>query len=565
MAGLSVEGAVWLMGRQLGCCAQTTDQLLNELGTSPVQRLLLVWDVGRAVDPAGIAAGLLVPLLSLPGVRIVVEAATGSAEERTLAAGDAAVLDLDDPGWTDPGRFDRWYGRLAGSSPFTAQQVYPSPGLAKLAAAVPTGSPSDRGVVEAWWSAVPQEVRPTVRALALADRPVTPAQWAMLPGADRVQQAERWLAFNALGDGRWFIPGGPLRDAVLDGVDVDDAGLARRLAVGLAQPIGRSQMFLGADEGVLGVLLGHAVRGGVAQPLLDDPLFLVSAEPRAVAAAFAAQPDAPLAAAWMRAGPALIDEHQVAVRASVLDAHLLGTAGVGRLPNLPKAPWRGNWAHWRERSAPPLAAIAVGQGALAGRVLVADVDGTLVLLDQDSGELVGAPWPSAPAGLRSLVCLADGTIAALDGGQAGVEAAVRVLSGPDGPALAGLKATALAAVPAMGDSSGAVHWLGESSAQAQMLHTGAVTALGGVHLSQGAGVLLVSGGADGTVRAWKPGQLPMPSPVVPGRARSWRSGSVAARGVWLLPVLGATGSCGCAVLGHRAARLTCVWGLRSTP
>ncbi|MCC9310080.1 hypothetical protein LN042_23930 [Kitasatospora sp. RB6PN24] len=515
MAGLGVEAATWLLSRQLGYCAQSTDQLVAELGTAALPCLLLAWDLGQAADPTGIVEQLLIPLLALSGMRIVVETATGSAEEGALAAGGpAAVMDLDAPQWTDPVRFARWYGRLGGRSPFTAAQVYPNPSLAKLAATVPPGAPSERGTVAAWWSTVSEPVRPTVQALALADQPLTTRQWALLPDAGRVPEATQWLAFCALPDGRWSLPAGPVRDAVLDGVAVDHRVIAQRLTERLAQPTGDGRMFVGADQDLLAVLLGHAVRGGVAQPLLDDPLFLVSAAPRAVTAALAARPGTPLAAAWMRAGYALIDEQQVAVRAAVLDTRLRGTAEAIRLPNLPQAAWRGNWGHWRERSARPLVAMASGQGALAGRVLLADVDGALVLLDQVTGEPAGAPGPAAvPAGIRSLVCLADGTVAALDGGQVGDQGVVRVVFGSGAAALDGLKATAVAGLPAIGDGCGAVHWLGGLSTQLQTLHNGAVTALGGYQLPTGGEVLLVSGGVDGTVRAWKPSRAPMPSPV----------------------------------------------------
>ncbi|MGF1426621.1 hypothetical protein [Kitasatospora sp. LaBMicrA B282] len=77
--------------------------------------------------------------------------------------------------------------------------------------------------------------------------------------------------------------------------------------------------------------------------------------------------------------------------------------------------------------------------------------------------------------------------------------------------------SALAALPACGDRSGTVHWLPTGAGAA--LHTGAVTALDGVLLTDHGPTgdeqvaLLVSGGADGLVRAWKPGHPPLPKPV----------------------------------------------------
>ncbi|MFJ5922639.1 hypothetical protein ACIQF6_08520 [Kitasatospora sp. NPDC092948] len=126
-AGLDARGALWLLGSQLGITARTVPELLAALAADDRRTVVCVPELDRAADPARLVAELLDPMLELPHLRLVVEAAAGTGFANLPAP---AVLDLDDPAWTDRGRFDAWCAEQ-GHDP----GGYPSPGRA--AGAVP--------------------------------------------------------------------------------------------------------------------------------------------------------------------------------------------------------------------------------------------------------------------------------------------------------------------------------------------------------------------------------------------------------------------------------------------
>ncbi|RKE20219.1 hypothetical protein [Streptomyces sp. TLI_171] len=120
--GLDVRGALWLLGSQLGYVARTPEELCAALDEDGRRTVICVPELDRAADPTRLAAELLDPLLALPHFRLVV---VGAPEASFTSVAEPAVLDLDDPRWTDRERFDAWCAR-AGHDP----AGYPSPGRA---------------------------------------------------------------------------------------------------------------------------------------------------------------------------------------------------------------------------------------------------------------------------------------------------------------------------------------------------------------------------------------------------------------------------------------------------
>ncbi|MGV9269529.1 hypothetical protein ACWDRR_33255 [Kitasatospora sp. NPDC003701] len=75
-------------------------------------------------------------------------------------------------------------------------------------------------------------------------------------------------------------------------------------------------------------------------------------------------------------------------------------------------------------------------------------------------------------------------------------------------------------LPCAGDATGGAHRLGATKSGTEALHVGPVSALAGVLVTRQvdngpptAQPVIISGGADGQVRAWRPGHPPMPTPV----------------------------------------------------
>ena len=541
--GLTVDGATWTLAGLLGMAARTPAELVAAVREDGRPRLLIVRHLDRAVEPGAVTTGLLAPLLALAGLRAVVEAATGTPEGDALAAaGPEAVLELDDPAWTDAGRFASWFRRLGGSSPFEAGQVYPSPGLARLAFRVaaqtdpfraaapapdPSGSsapatpatptspttPTGDGPAAAWWAALPEDLRPAVALLAHTHRPLTRDEWTVLAGPDAVRRAADLLPPDSPAGDTWWLPAGPLRGAVTAASpEPDPQAVLRTLVSAMPSTAGGGPDLPAAGRGLLGLVLRQAVRVGTAGPLLDDPEFLAHADPAAVTAAFAALPGRLLADAWRAAGPALVGEQDAAVRAELLRTRLLGTAQAAPGPAPGRPRWRADWAYW-PASDSPLVAAAVGEGRYAGRLLVADAKGAVRLVDLTTGQGLGSAPFTAPAQLRALACTPDGGVLALD-----ATGMPMLLEGPAPMVLAGGGISALAGLPVVGDPAGRVHWLTPGRAVGERLHDGPVTAVGGV-LPRPAGAadtgppLLVSGGLDGAVRTWRPGLPPPAGPV----------------------------------------------------
>ncbi|MEV4555545.1 hypothetical protein AB0K51_00955 [Kitasatospora sp. NPDC049285] len=580
---LTVDSAVWLLADRLGVTAGTPEALVRAL-IDGVPRVLVVTDLDRAGHgllpgmPEQIAARLLLPLLRIPWLRLVVECANGTpaAELLDSALPAAAVLDLDEPRWTDPHSFALWCSALTGHQVDQAA-VHPSPALALLAARTPSApvldpaTPlADRAAVlaDAWWDALPMDVRPALAALASVGGHVDDSLWAELPGVGMLDAVDR-AATHLLPpdrDGAWRLWPDLLTERH-GGYGVD----ALTLRQVLVPPDPAT-----ADPRFLGLALRQSALADDAAELLADPNVLTHADPLAVTAAFehasvaAAERDrdgaagqgevsgphsavdgaavaapvtpdqdaavgaeagpstesayAALAEAWWLAGPLAVPSADPAIRAEALCTWLAGRddRATARLPQPTGRNWRLRWSFDHDRE--PVHRIAEAHGPLPGRLAVA-VGSSILTVDQESGALADGTAP-APLEDRALVALAtgaDGTILRLrrDGS---VQASADRLPGAVTALLDHLQdgATALAslggeqAVLAVGDAGGRVHHLADADGGAprsadQPLHDGPVTALA---LARTDGeILTLSGGRDGAVWTWMHGRKPMPDPL----------------------------------------------------
>ncbi|MEU6237311.1 hypothetical protein [Kitasatospora sp. NPDC047058] len=376
LAGMTADAAVWLLAARLGVQARTVSELVLALQDGDRPRLLLLWDLDRSAEPETIAAQVLDRLLDVPGLRMVAEAAEGVWDD----VPGAAVLALDEPGWTDPARFSAWYEKQRGASPFSAGDVYPSPGLARLAATVPAevSGQSAADVHAAWWAAAGDRARSALAALSGAVLPLTSAQWSAIAGAEAVEDAARLLPADSPAGGTWWLPKGPLRDTVVAGTaPVEPTDVAQALAGTVPRLPDRSPDFTRADPAELGVVLCQAVHAGMADEVLYDVELLVHADPVAVTAALAAHPGTRVGEAWSLAGPELINEPDPAVRALVLR---------GALPSTPPASQQGNDARITAEAA--LSRLASGEGN-PSELLTALLDGELLVCpDAETGALL---------------------------------------------------------------------------------------------------------------------------------------------------------------------------------
>ncbi|MEU5986706.1 hypothetical protein [Streptomyces sp. NPDC047434] len=271
-------------------------------------------------------------------------------------------------------------------------------------------------------------------------------------------------------------------------------------------------------------------RPGEAEPGPDpaDPVAVCTADPVRVTTAYAADPEEEhggLRAAWLRAGQSLSRDQDPADRALVL----LGSLGDGADPRLrpalaelaAAAPWRVRWTRVRGDLTPPWPGPATSLGVGRGGLLVAGPTETVTLLDPVDAHPVGEPATSPGGRVKALAPAPDGAVLLLDErgrlhtvrGSAPrppylerlTEAVTATLSRHPGTALA-----AIAGSVVVGDRLGSVHAFGLTGVHQAALHSGRVTAVTAVETAT---PFVCSGGADGTVRVWVPGQDPKPGPL----------------------------------------------------
>ncbi|WP_255293179.1 hypothetical protein [Streptomyces niveus] len=107
LAGLSVRGAVWTLADQLGLVARGPEELVARMAADRRPVTVVLPDLHAAADPDALAE-LVLALNAHEHVRLVVEARSGTAVQGQLADIGAAVMDLDEPQWTDEARRRSW-------------------------------------------------------------------------------------------------------------------------------------------------------------------------------------------------------------------------------------------------------------------------------------------------------------------------------------------------------------------------------------------------------------------------------------------------------------------------
>ncbi|MFJ1551204.1 hypothetical protein [Streptomyces sp. NPDC088246] len=133
-------------------------------------------------------------------------------------------------------------------------------------------------------------------------------------------------------------------------------------------------------------------------------------------------------------------------------------------------------------------------------------DGTVLLLDENGRVHADTTWVARPAG--------SGIGRLLDDSPTGAERLMAAMREHVGTAIAATTGHGIGVV-ALGDATGTVRAFGDVTDSAA-LHDGPVNALAavGVALDGETSVpLIYSGGADGTLRAWAPGNTPMATPL----------------------------------------------------
>ncbi|MFI9114140.1 WD40 repeat domain-containing protein [Streptomyces venezuelae] len=290
------------------------------------------------------------------------------------------------------------------------------------------------------------------------------------------------------------------------------------------------------------------------RPDLSDPVAVCTADPLLVTTAYVTGsaaaglpgtldgPEAParpgenaagdhggLRSAWMRAGQSLCREQAPADRALVL----LSALGDGADPRLrpalaelaAAAPWRLRWARHRGDLNPPwpgpVTVLGAAAGPLEGTVLVGDRTGTVRLLHEADASPAGRLAHTVPGRVTALAPAPDGTVLLLDDrgrlhtvrGTAPRAPYLERLTEAVSATLARHPGTALAAIAGsvvVGDRLGSVHAFGLRGLHQAASHSGRVTAVSAVESGT---PFVCSGGADGTVRLWTPGQDPRPEPL----------------------------------------------------
>ncbi|MFD6991078.1 hypothetical protein [Streptomyces sp. NPDC059943] len=143
LAGQSVRGAVWTLADQLGLMARGPEEFLARLAADRRPATIVLPDLHAAADP-GVLTELVLALGAHEHVRLVVETRSGTAVHHQLAGSAAAVMDLDEPQWTDEARRSAWHAEL------TESIAPPAPGRHQAVAVVDLDDPAALCAADPW-------------------------------------------------------------------------------------------------------------------------------------------------------------------------------------------------------------------------------------------------------------------------------------------------------------------------------------------------------------------------------------------------------------------------------
>lgn len=115
LTGYGVRGAVWTLAEQLALVVRGPEEFLARLAADRRPVTIVLPDLHAAADP-GALAELVLALRAYDHVRLVVETRSGTAVHRQLADSGAAVMDLDEPRWTDEARRRSWDATHSGGA-----------------------------------------------------------------------------------------------------------------------------------------------------------------------------------------------------------------------------------------------------------------------------------------------------------------------------------------------------------------------------------------------------------------------------------------------------------------
>ncbi|MEU0957162.1 hypothetical protein ABZ353_33270 [Streptomyces niveus] len=208
LAGQSVHGAVWTMADQLGLVAQGPGEFVARLAANRRPVTIVLPDLHAGADPDGLAE-LVLALDALDHVRLVVETRSGTAVHRQLVSSRAALMDLDEPQWTDEARRTAWHADHTETTPppAPARQQVPAvvdfDGPAALCAADPwlvtaafDADQEEHGGLRAAWLRAGQslcrEQEPAERALVLLTALGDGADPRLRPQLARLAAAADW-------------------------------------------------------------------------------------------------------------------------------------------------------------------------------------------------------------------------------------------------------------------------------------------------------------------------------------------------------------------------------------
>lgn len=104
-AGLTATTVAWTIAEQLAVPARTAGELVGALASDERRTVIVLPDLHKAADRDDVTE-LALSLLDLEQVRLIVE--TDGAAENGLTAAPSAVMNLDEPRWTDQARFAVW-------------------------------------------------------------------------------------------------------------------------------------------------------------------------------------------------------------------------------------------------------------------------------------------------------------------------------------------------------------------------------------------------------------------------------------------------------------------------